>query len=777
MTHKTKTYDVVVAGGGLAGVSAAIAAARLGKKTALVQERPVLGGNSSSEIRVTPHGAAAFHHYGRETGIISELLEDERRRNHQEIFENGWTNSVWDMVQYDTCVSEEDLDLYLNTTAYGVQMSDDQTIESVNARILGAETELELKAGVFIDATGDGIIADAAGCSSMRGSESKKLHGEIHAPDAGRRDDEMGNSLHFRIVDTGHPVDFIAPEWAVKHDNPSYFWDSGRKLKDLRGGFWWIEIAKPWDTIDDAETIRHELTRHLLGIWDWMKNHDPKTSKDCRNLALDWIGQVPGKRESRRIVGKYLMTENDIQDKVPFDDEVAFGGWFLDLHTPGGLLAEHSEERSKESYSPYGQKGAESYVGPYAIPYRVMCPEGVDNLLLAGRALSLTHAAFGTVRVMSTLALMGQAAGTAAARALDRNTGIQDLDLQDLRSVQQRLLRDGAFLMGHPGTDEKNLAPKAKISSSSEFVLAGAGPADTWAHGGIGYWKDQVDPRITERLDTVHAQLIPISGEVQSVSLLLRNDSESPVSLAVRIRESDHIWDYRVESGELLTSVELEIAPGEAWYCIDLKAENRGRRFIRLEAGPSDKVLWIMAGTFIPSCVSYFGITEERLRTFMQGATLSFKIDPPQFPYPVDNVVSGWTRPYRDTGCWRSSSIGGHGDAWIRFDWEDPVDLEDIQITFPGQILREYHAYPPGFKDPQTARDYLIEAIYSGSSTEDWKEIVKVDGNYNRIVRHKVSLTAPIKSLRLRIAATNGDDIAAVYEVRCYPPGSGKWCD
>ena len=770
MKTRNETYDIVVAGGGLAGVCAALAAARLGSRTALVQERPVLGGNSSSEIRVTPHGAAAFHHYARETGIISELLEEERYRNHEEIFENGWTNSVWDMVLYDACVSREGLDLYLNTPVIGVEMADSRKIRALRARVLGAETELILEAGIFIDATGDGMVADGAGCTSMRGSESRSMYGEIHAPEEGRRDDEMGHSLHFRIRDTGRPVDFSAPDWAVQHEDSSYFWESGRKLKDLRGGFWWIEIAKPWDTIHDTETIRHELTRHLLGIWDWMKNKDPRTRNECRNLALDWIGQVPGKRESRRIVGRYLMTENDIQEKRGFDDEMAFGGWFLDLHTPGGLLAEHSEERSRESYSPYGRKGADSYVGPYAIPYKVMCPEDSDNLLLAGRSLSLTHAAFGSVRVMSTLALMGQAAGTAAARCRDSGKKPGELDGADIRAVQRRLLRDGVFLMGEHGPDPEDLAHRARITGSSSAGLSEAGPGDTWDGGGIGYWKDQIDPKVTDRLDTVHAQLIPASGAVKTITILLINENVQEIQIKARLSVVRHIWDYRVDTGIVLAETGLTVPPGENWVDWPVSTDDGGRRWLRLDIGPDPSIRWPAAGTVIPGCVSFFGITRDRLRTFGQGSTLSFRVEPAQTPYPPEMTINGCTRPYRDTGCWRSDPLET-GDSWLRLDWEEPVVIGRVELTFPGGILREYHAYPPSYRDPQIPRDYVLE----GQFGQSWVVLKKVAGNYRRRRQHALEAPGPLRALRLRVTATNGDPSAAVYEIRCYSPEESTW--
>src|SRR5690625_2764489 len=159
-----KEFDLVVCGGGLAGFCAAVSAGRLGIKTCLIQDRPVFGGNSSSEIRVTPHGSAAFHAYARETGIISELLIKERAINHESINENGWTNSVWDLVLYDMAVETPNLTFYLNTTILDVQMNNKKEINSVKCYVANSETELIIKGKLFIDSTGDGTIAYKSGC-------------------------------------------------------------------------------------------------------------------------------------------------------------------------------------------------------------------------------------------------------------------------------------------------------------------------------------------------------------------------------------------------------------------------------------------------------------------------------------------------------------------------------------------------------------------------------------------------------------------------------------
>lgn len=257
----------------------------------------MLGGNSSSEIRVTPHGAAQFHAYARETGIISELLVEERAANHEPIRENGWTNSVWDMALYDMAVRTPNLTVHLNSTVTAVEKHETRRLSAVKVRVANADTMMTIQGKVFIDCTGDAVVADQAGCEWRWGSESREEFGEPHAPLAASTD-TMGSSIHFKAKDMGREVPFRAPDWAVRYDDPAYFYEQGRHFYDLDAGYWWIEIGVPWNTVYDNEQIRHELTRHVLGIWDWIKNKDPLLREKAANYALDWVGQVPGKEKA-----------------------------------------------------------------------------------------------------------------------------------------------------------------------------------------------------------------------------------------------------------------------------------------------------------------------------------------------------------------------------------------------------------------------------------------------------------------------------------------------
>ncbi len=771
MISRTETHDVVVCGGGLAGFAAAIAAARNGAKTCLVHNRPVLGGNSSSEVGVTPHGAAAFHAYARETGIISEALIEERARNHAEIYENGWTNSVWDIVLYDMVQQTPGLILHLNTDVRGVEMADARTIRAVHAVIQNAETELRLEARTFIDCTGDGIVADAAGCHWRMGSEGKDEFQEPHAPEKASKD-TMGNSIHFLCRDMGRPVPFKAPDWAVKHEDASYFYEQGRIPKDVRGGFWWIEIGVPYDTIHDSETIRHELTRHALGVWDWMKNKDPKTMEACKNYALDWIGQVPGKRESRRITGRYFMTEHDVLNRTVFPDEIAFGGWFVDLHTPGGLLAKTSEPSAAvgghdNEYDTFSEYSAMSYCGPYGIPLRILLAKDCDNLMMAGRNVSVTHAALGTARVMGTTALMGEAAGVAAALGVARGHGFDQLVSEDIAEIQERLLRNGCFLPNHTSNALASTLQGTKVTASSDAPVHGVAPETPGFHEGLKIWKDQPQYSI-ERLESRRGQLIATDGgRLDFIELCLSNSGSSPVEVDVVLLQADHIWDYRTEPGAPLATGKISVPSGGPHWVrwnlsLELPSGIEAGSFLRLDLLPDKRISWHAAQKVIPGHMAMYAISPARMRRFGNGHTLAYRISPAPRPFDPAQVLSGVTRPHRRTNLWVSDPAQPLPQH-LELSWEKPRMISSVQLVFPGHLIREYHAYGPFYRDAQCPRDYRIEVESDGV----WREVAAVTDNYQRLRRHSWEQSLAATRLRVVVTATNGDPSASIYEVRC----------
>lgn len=746
-------HEIVVCGGGLAGFCAAVAAARLGAKVCLVQDRPVFGGNSSSEIRVPPQGAASFHAYARETGIISELLIEERARNHENpTFDNGYINSVWDMVMYDMAMTTPGLTFHLNAGITEVRMRNERTIAAVVARVSHAETELVLNADTFIDCTGDGIVASMAGCEWRLGTESRDEFGEPHAPESAS-DAVMGSSIHFKAKDVGYPVPFTAPSWAVRYDDPDFFYKKGRWPGDPRSGYWWIELSVPWHTIYDNETLRHELTRHVLGIWDWIKNRDPRLKEEAQTYALDWIGQVPGKRESRRIMGEYLMTEHDPLQKTAFPDEAAYGGWFIDLHEPGGLLADFSEKAAVESQTG-GTYMSKAYVGPYGIPLRILIAKDVNNLLMAGRNVSVTHAALGTVRVMGTTAVMGQAAGTAAAVAIRAGMPVRDVPAQGIREVQQALLREGCFLPNAANEDPLDLARRAKVRASSEAKLAGGAPASG-------------ERPAAEPLEKRRGQWIAVGADrIDRIAVCLGSDSQTAEEVEARLYAVGHLWDYRVEPGEPLAATVLHVLPGEEQWVewaagIDVSDYRGG--YVRLDLLANPRVRWHAADKIEPGHVSAYELGSGLMRRFGQGTMMSFRIEPPQPCYGAGNVLSGVTRPYRGPNLWRSDPAAPL-PQWLELSWNEPVTIGRIELTFPGHLLRDYRNYPGLYRDPQCPAHVVAEA-YAGGNRQP---IGELRGNYQRRKTILPERSVVTDRLRITVYVTNGDPSAAIYEVRCY---------
>ncbi|TFV82704.1 FAD-dependent oxidoreductase [Microbacterium sp. dk485] len=782
MVLREQSFDLVVAGGGMAGVCAAIAAAREGLRTCLVHERPVLGGVASSEMRVTVHGAGHNHSFARETGIIAELLSEERRRNHEPINENGWTNSVFDQVLYDFCIREPNLTLHLNTSVIGVELEGADEVDraphtekgyyereacapsrrltALRARTLSAEVDLRLAADLFIDCTGDAFIADRAGCGWRMGSESRAEHGEAHAPEQPSTA-TMGNSIHIRAKDVGRPAPFTPPEWAVRLDDPSYFYEQGRVPNDPHGGFWWIEIGMPWHTIFDNETIRHELTRYALGVWDWMKNRDPEMRERCRDFALDFVGQVPGKRESRRVFGRHWLTEQEVQAHTPFPDAVCYGGWGIDLHTPGGLLAETSEPSAAERYQEDSEYASKIYVRPYGIPLRSLMARDVDNLLLAGRCISVTRAALGSVRVMATTASMGQAAGVAAAVMTQRGITLPELAAEAaeggpaVREVQQRLLRGGAFIPGVRNHDDSDRARSATASASSRQLMHGLSPTDPAPFEQLANLPEEG----AYGLEGEVAQLLWFDGRLDTVSLCLDNTGDADLRLPLRLVRVGHVWDNRKGGDSVLAEGSVGVVPGTArWAHWRVDLADLAPGWVRIEtAAPAPGLRWRYARGVMPGHFASRSLSPTRLRDL--HASFAYRAAPAQDAFAPAEVLSGVTRPTTSTATWRSDPGAGL-PQWLELAWEDAQPIERVEVTFPGSLLRDVHSTPPFYVEPQTAKDYVIEV--------EGVEAVRVEGNTQWRRVHRLETAAKARSIRLIVLATNGDPAASIAEIRCY---------
>ncbi|SDR70182.1 FAD dependent oxidoreductase [Polaribacter sp. KT25b] len=448
--RKTLVVDVAVIGGGMSGISAAVSAARNGAKVVLVQDRPVLGGNASSEMRVTVNGVKNLenkHKVERETGIVEELLIENWHYNPQESYH------VWDHVLYNYVIREKNLTLLLNTTALDVNI-DENKIKSVVCRQLTTETDFTINAPVFVDCSGDGFVAATAGAEFKQGREGKAEFNEKYAPD---KPDGwvMGDCFMMITKDMGRPVPFYAPEYAVPFDAEKAFKDKHRKIKHLKEGFWWVELGSDVDIIGERDEIRHKLMANFYGVWNHIKNSGD--FPEAANIVLDWVGSIPGRRESRRFVGDYILSEPDMLGLRHFDDAIAFGGWSLDEHCPGGI--ENLNEPASYFHSRFKEV--------YQIPFRCLYSKNIDNLLFAGRNVSVTHIALSSTRIIGTCSMMGQAAGTAAAMCANKGVSPRKLYQNNINDLQEQLLRDDSYFPHRPAKDPKDKARTADLIFAS----------------------------------------------------------------------------------------------------------------------------------------------------------------------------------------------------------------------------------------------------------------------------------------------------------------------
>jgi len=426
LRSKKHIADLCVVGGGLGGIMTAISAARHGAKVVLMQDRPVLGGNASSEIRMWVSGAGSRVRHLQETGLVEEILLENMYRNPDRNF------SIWDSILYEKVKFEENITLLLNCACCDAEM-DDNTIKSVTGFQLTTYTWHTVEAKIFADCSGDSILAELTGAEYMVGREAKDTFGESMGLQVADKK-TMGMSLMIQAHETDRKIDFMPPEWAYTFETDEDMKNKPHDcLNKINTNFYWIELGGEQDSIHDTEEIRDELLKIAFGVWDHIKN---KGDHGAENWELDWIGFLPGKRESRRYVGDYIMTQNDVVNARIFDDTVAYGGWQIDNHLPGGFNMSGKSENHLQKLR---------LKEPYGIPYRSLYSKNIDNLMFAGRNISTSHLAFATTRVMATCGVIGQAVGTAAALAVEKDCLPRAVG-QYISELQKLLLEDDCFL-------------------------------------------------------------------------------------------------------------------------------------------------------------------------------------------------------------------------------------------------------------------------------------------------------------------------------------------
>ncbi|GAA1598883.1 hypothetical protein GCM10009804_64270 [Kribbella hippodromi] len=730
--------DLVIVGGGLAGTCAAITAARAGATVILVQDRPVLGGNASSEVRLWALGATAHmfnnNRWSREGGVLDELLVENTYRNPE-------GNAVlFDSVLLDKVVAEHNITLLLNTAADGVTKDGDR-ITTVTAFCSQNSTRYELTAPIFCDASGDGVLGYLAGAAYRMGAESKDEFGELFAPSESYGG-LLGQSIYFYSKDVGVPVQFTPPEYALDDITKIPRWRSfNTKVQGCR--LWWIEYGGRLDTVHDTEEIKWELWKVVYGVWNHLKNSGD--FPEAETLTLEWVGLIPGKRESRRFEGLYMLRQLDLVEQRRHDDAIASGGWSIDLHPADGVFSEHAGSSHLHPR------------GVYQIPYRCLVSKNVNNLLFAGRIISVSHVAFASTRVMATCAQVGQAAGMAAVLCTRDDVLPADLLQPDrLRTLQRELLRTGQHIPGVRLEDPDDLAQLATLTASSEFVLAEL-PADGPA----------------ALLEHSRAQLLPLpAGAVPQLTLTV--DVAAPTTLAVELRTGNRPDDYTPDVILARQEFELDAGPGQQ-IKVDVDTSIDEPRYAFLVLLQNSAVSVRTTNQQATGLVSLqhkstqeadervgrprveFWTPERR----PEGRNFALAVNPPIAAWIVDNLQNGYARPTAQPNAWAADPTDAR--PTVRLNWADLQRISRIELGFDTDFDHAMESVLWNHAEramPFCVQHYLIRA---GNQ-------VVAERLDNHQTRNTITFDPPLQTteLSVELLTTHGNTPTPLFEIRCY---------
>lgn len=745
---KTVRYegDLIVVGGGLSGVCCAITAARAGTRVVLVQDRPVLGGNSSSEVRLWVLGATSHmgnnNRWAREGGVVDEILLENLYRNPE------GNPLIYDTILLEKTVQEPNITLLLNTAVHDVEKGTGDAadkIKSVRAFCSQNSTAYELTAPLFCDASGDGIVAFQSGAAFRMGAESKDEFGEKFAPSADYGE-LLGHSLYFYTKDTGKPVRFVPPAYALDDITkiPRY-----RRFNAKEHGcqLWWIEYGGRLDTVHDTETIKWELWKVIYGVWNHIKNSGQ--FPEAETMTLEWVGQIPGKRESRRFEGDYILTQQDVVEQRPQPDAVAFGGWSIDLHPADGVFSE------KPGCNQWHSKGV------YQIPYRCFYSRNVSNLLLAGRIISTTHVAFASSRVMGTSAHGAQAVGMAAALCTRQGVLPRELPVQDL---QTELLKTGQHIPDLHLADNQDLARQATLSASSEYILT-----ELPANG----------PLLP--LASSAGQMLPLpAGPVPAMTIYLTADQETTLTVDLRrsSKAGNHTPDVTLQTltlpvrkGQQEVTLPFTAEVPEACYAFVLLMKNE---HIRLQYSAVRVTGVLSVFNKVNAAVSNYGKQEPTedigVDAFEfwtperrpKGHNLAFRLDRGIPVFGAANLTNGLQRPTSQPNGFVAQLTDN--DPTVTLSWPSPQSIKQVVLSFDSDFdhpLETVLMTHPETVSPFCVAEYIL--------CNDRRERIHHE-TANHLSQKTITFAEPVITQHLTIHLKHpGTAVpAALMEVRCY---------
>lgn len=740
MINEHHAYEIVVIGGGLAGICAAIGAARRGARVALVQNRPVLGGNSSSEVRVWVCGATAHgvHHYARETGIMGELFVENQYRNAE------GNPYYWDLLLLEKVRAEENIDLFLNTEVTQVKAEgpqEDRLITSVTGWMSGSERALTFTAPTFIDCSGDGLVGYLAGAEFMTGREPRSLWDESWAPDV-PDSNTLGSTILFYSKDIGEPSKFVPPPFAV--DITTTAIPERRIIRHTMNGcdYWWIEWGGEMDVVQDNERIRDELQNICYGIWDYIKNSG---KFDADTLTLEWIGAVPGKREYRRFIGDHVLVQQEVLEQHEFEDRIAYGGWSIDLHPAGGIYA---EEKGSLHWHPDGN---------YHIPLRSLYSKNVRNMWMAGRNISASHVAFGSTRVMATCAVLGEAAGIASAVALEHDATPRQVAREHLIEVHRALVRADASVLGLENTDPTDLARTAQVTASSTRTLLSSTSSN------------HMHPLADDL-----AFILPADPGLDGLELLL--SATTATELIVDLFDTSRPQNYLPHT--LVKTESVSVPAGRNWVPLPLQWSPAAPQnaFVVLRANSG---LAVHEGVAAPTGTLTLRYRElpaderftEQWRPWKQiyhGTGICFRTTTPSSAFTPEKTIGGFARPYGGPQMWISEDLAQDPSPWLELAWSEAQEITQIDVILDDDVEEDlinlHHHRTLWDCVPTLVRTARLEA-HDGTR---WAPLAEITDNRRRHLQIRLDDPVRTRRLRLVIEETHGSREAHVVAVRAY---------
>ena len=704
--------DLVVVGGGMAGVCSAISAARSGIKVCLIQDRPVLGGCASSEVRVWILGATSHlgnnNRWSREGGIIDEILIENLYRN------KAGNAVIFDTILLDKVTAEPNITLLLNTAVYGVEKSNATTISSVQAFCSQNSTQYLVSGKMFCDASGDGVVGFLSGAPFVIGAESQDEFDEALAP-VEEQTELLGHTLFFYSKDVGKPSKFVPPEFAKNTKI------SDERLKRIDKGedgirLWWIEYGGTSDTIHETEMIKWELWSVVYTIWDHIKNSGK--FDDVDNLTLEWVGTIPGKRESRRFIGHHMLTQKNVVEQHSFDDAISYGGWAIDHHPSEGVFSEDSPCQQ------YHAKGV------YQIPLACFISKGMSNLFLAGRIISASHIAFGSTRVMATSAHGGQAVGEAAAMCIKENLQPEQLlEFNRIKALQTTLNKRGHFIPGVAINHAASLLKSANINASSALSLS------SFAFNGD-----------YQPLAISAAQLLPLKADtLYNFDVQLK--VKQATTLTVQLRISDKKENYT--PNVTLQEHNFELAAGEQVLHIPFTQSLASDQYAfvcflqnhDVEIGYSDERVSGIVSVFNGKnkAVSNNGkqvvdgdIGIDEFEFWIparrpNGQNISMTIAPAITDFSCSSIANGYTRPWLRSNAWVASKE--EASSQLELTWSTEQSISELVLHFDNDFDHPLESTLMGHPEdvmPFCVRSYRIK-------TDNGDVIYRKDDNHQTV--------------------------------------------